>query len=34
MQVLCPYYVNDHMKAMLYQLTDVWFYLSNFSSMN
>ena len=31
MQVLCPYYVKDNMKAMLHQ--DVWSYLSNLSSV-
>ena len=28
MQVLCPYYVKDHMKSNV-ALTDVWFYLSH-----
>ena len=29
MQVLCPYYVKDHITAMLH-VTDVWFYLSSY----
>ena len=33
MQVLCPYYVKDHMKAIVV-LTDGWFYLLNLSSVN